>query len=94
MVLSSKGIRAKSRKKLTQEKHKRGISRFFREFYIGEKVIIDIDPAYYNGNPHHRFQGGIGEIVGRRGRAYIIRINDLGKEKTIISNSVHLKRQR
>jgi large subunit ribosomal protein L21e len=92
MVKSSKGIRAKSRKKLTQEKHRRGISRFFQELKIGEKVAIDIDPAYYNGNPHHRFQGRIAEVIGKRGRAYILKINDFGKEKIIISNPEHLKR--
>ena len=92
MVLSSKGIRAKSRKKLTAEKHRKGISRFFKEYKIGEKVIIDIDPAYYTGNPHHRFQGRTGEIIGKRGRAYLVKVNDFGKEKIIISNPVHLKK--
>ncbi|MEM5830796.1 MAG: 50S ribosomal protein L21e [Candidatus Aenigmatarchaeota archaeon] len=83
---------SKSRKKLKTEHHKKGISRFFREFKIGDKVIIDIDPSTQNGMPHHRFQGKIGSIIEKRGNAYLVKIKDKFKEKIIIALPQHLRR--
>lgn len=83
---------SKSRKKLKGEIYRKGISRFFREFKEGEKVLIDIDVSSQNNMPHHRFQGKIGEIVGKRGRAYLVKIKDKFKEKIIITMPQHLRK--
>ncbi|MEM5820552.1 MAG: 50S ribosomal protein L21e [Candidatus Aenigmatarchaeota archaeon] len=82
----------KSRKKLKIGHHRKGISRFFQEFKIGEKVIIDIDPSSQNGMPHHRFQGKIGSIIEKRGNAYLVKVKDKFKEKIIIALPQHLRR--
>lgn len=83
---------SKSRKKLKEEKHRKGISRFFKEFRIGERVIISIDSSSQDGAPHHRFQGKIGKIIGKKGRAYVVNVNDRFKEKTLIILPQHLRK--
>jgi len=93
MAFKTKGPRSRTRKKLKKEI--RGlppVNAFLKEFKIGEKVIIKIEPAVHRGMPFPRFHGRIGEIVGKRGRAYLLKIRDGGKEKLIISHPVHLKR--
>ncbi|MEM5828479.1 MAG: 50S ribosomal protein L21e [Candidatus Aenigmatarchaeota archaeon] len=83
---------SKSRQKLKLGYHKKGISLFFKEFSVGDKVIIDILPSSQEGMPHHRFQGKIGEIIGKRGRCYIVKVNDVFKEKTLIVAPQHLRK--
>jgi len=38
------------------------------DYKVGDKVIVDIDPAEHSTTPHRRFQGKIGVVteVGRR----------------------------
>jgi len=83
---------SKSRKKLKAGIHRKGISIFFQEFKIGDKVTIDILPSSQEGMPHHRFQGKIGEIIGKRGRCYLVKVEDKFKEKILIVAPQHLKR--
>ncbi len=91
----SKGFRSGTRHKLRKTPRERGkvpVTRFLQQFEIGEKVCIDIEPSVHKGMPHPRFQGRVGEVVGKRGRAYIVRIRDGDKKKLIIALPVHLKR--
>lgn len=84
-----KGV--KSKQKLKLDHHRRGISRFFKNFSIGDRVIVDIDPS--SGNmPHPRFQGYTGEILGKRGRAYLVKIKDKFNEKILILTPNHLRK--
>lgn len=62
-----------------------------QEFEEGEFVYIDIEPASQKGMPHLRFQGRGGKVLGKRGRAFLIKVRDGGKYKTIISAPEHLK---
>ena len=41
--------------------------------------------------PHPRFNGKIGEIIGRQGRAYVVQIRDGNKIKRLIVRSEHLR---
>ncbi len=93
MAFRSKGPRFRTRKKL--KKDFRGIppvNAFLKKFKVGDKVAIKIDSSVHSGMPFARFYGRIGEVVGQRGRAYLVRIKDGKKDKTIISHPVHLKR--
>jgi large subunit ribosomal protein L21e len=91
-VKSSKGFRKGTRRKLkktVREKFKP--EKYIREFSIKDKVVIDPEPSSQKGMPHPRFKGIVGEIVGKRGRAYIINIEDGEKKKQIIAKPEHIK---
>jgi len=93
MAFKTKGFRYRTRKKL--KKKVRGlppVNAFLKEFEVGEKVVIKIEPSVHKGMPLPRFHGRIGEVIGKRGRAYLVKIKDGGKEKVLISLPVHLKK--
>lgn len=83
---------SKSRQKLKVGYHRKGVSIFFQEFKVGDKVTIDILPSSHEGMPHHRFQGRIGEVIGKRGDCYLVKINDKFKEKILTVAPQHLRK--
>ncbi len=90
----SKGFRSGTRQILRKHPRYRGkipISRILYEYKIGEKVAIVIEPSFHKGMPHPRFHGKTGEIVEKRGRAYVVKIKDLNKVKYVIARPEHLK---
>ena len=94
MVQMSEGFRRKTRKKLSKHPRERGlypITRALREYKEGEYVHIVIDPSVHKGMPHPRFHGRTGIVVGKQGRAFIVRVRDGGKYKHIIAYPQHLK---
>ena len=95
MTRRSKGIRSKSRHVLQKKVRERGLSpitRALQEFKEGEKVNIVIDPSIHSGMPHHRFHGITGDVEGKRGNAYIVKIRDGNKSKRIIVKPEHLRK--
>jgi len=97
MVKASKGIRSRTRGMMSKSPRKRGmnsLARSFQKFEVGEKANIIIDPAMHKGQPHKRFHGQTGEVIGRRGAAYLLSVNEKGKMKTTICRPEHLKKAR
>lgn len=95
MIQRSKGIRSKSRKKLSKRPRERGISsitRALQQFEKGDSVDIVIDPSIHKGMPHIRFQGYTGKIEGKQGESYLVGINDGKKHKALIIRPEHLRR--
>ena len=93
---SSNGPLHGTRNKLKNKPRERCTSppqRSVEEYEAGEKVHLKIDPSVHKGRFHPRFDGQTGEIEGSQGRAYKVLITDGGKEKTLISNPAHLRRQ-
>ena len=82
---------SKARSKLKKPKRKEGITKYLRSFEIGEKVVIKIDSSSQN-YPHPRYHGVIGEVKGKRGKAYIVGIKVGNTSKQIISTPEHLKK--
>ncbi|MBI4116945.1 50S ribosomal protein L21e [Candidatus Pacearchaeota archaeon] len=64
-------------------------SRYFQKLEQGEKVAFARERAMPSDVPG-RFQGRTGEIEGKRGRFYIVKIKDSDKEKRFIIDPVHL----
>ncbi len=87
----SKGLRRDTRK-LLQSWGKLKVNDVIKEFDIGDKVAIVINPSYHKGMPFRRFHGKVAEVVGRRGRAYIVKFKDGDKEKMQIVMPAHLKK--
>ena len=90
MVRKSYGKMRGTRQKL-KRKSARRIADYMREYNLGDMVHIDF--ASMVGMPHPKFQGLTGEIIGKRGHAYMVRIRDMNKFKTILLKPQHLKPQ-
>ena len=91
----SKGPRRKTRRKLRKPIRERGkipLSRLLENYGIGDRVVIDINPTVHKGMPHGRFQGRVGVVVERRGRAYVVEIPQGRGVKRIIARPDHLRR--
>jgi large subunit ribosomal protein L21e len=97
MVKASKGIRSRTRNKMSKPPRKRGqnaITGCFQKYEVGDKADIVIDPAMHKGQPYKRFHGQTGEIIGRRGAAYILSVQEKGKLKTTIARPEHLRKSK
>jgi len=93
MVKSSKGFRSRSRGTFTKEVREKGlppVSRFYRAFEVGEKVIVRLEPSSARGQPHPRYQGRTCTVIGQVGRAYRLEFLDGGKRKELVSLPIHL----
>lgn len=91
------GMRKKSRGKLSRTVRARGKSsvvRAIQEFETGAMVHVIIDPSIHKGMPHPRFHGKTGEVVGTRGRAFVLKITDGDATKTLITLPEHLTAQK
>ena len=94
MVRRSRGIRAKSRhvmRKSVSEPSMPPVTKSLQKFADRQKVAITINPSIHGGIPHRKFQGLTGEIVGKQGEAYLLKIKTGRKEKEIIIRPEHLK---
>jgi large subunit ribosomal protein L21e len=93
MVKSSKGFRSRSRGTFTKDARERGlppVTRYLREFEIGDKVMVKIEPSDPHGQPHPRYQGRTCTVVARSGRSYRIEFLDGGKRKELVAAPIHL----
>jgi large subunit ribosomal protein L21e len=90
-------MRKKSRGKLSRTvraKGKSSVVRAIQEFDTGAMVHIIIDPSIHKGMPHPRFHGKTGEVVGTRGRAFVLKVTDGNASKTLITLPEHLTAQK
>ncbi len=95
MAKMSHGPRARSGMKLMKSVREKGmppITHFLREFNVGDRVVIDIDPSQHSGMPHHRFQGRVGSVIGKQGRSYLVELYEGKVKKIIVASPVHIKR--
>ena len=81
----------KKLRKKVREKGKLKLGRMFHKFKIGENVALVREVSKKSNFPR-RLQGKTGIIEEERGRAYIVKIQDMNKEKRFIINPIHLKK--
>jgi len=94
MARKSKGYRSRTRSllhKKPREKGKVGLSKLLQDYNPGDRVCIRIDPGIHKGMPHRRFQGRIGTIAEKRGRAYVVEILTGNEKRNIIARPEHLQ---
>jgi len=92
----SRGSRSRSRNKMTKVSRPGGynpITRKIQKFKKDDIVHIIIDSSIHRGQPHTRFHGKTAKIIGYRGNAYILSLNDGNKIKELIVKPEHLKSQ-
>lgn len=61
------------------------------EYKIGDPVLISLDTSTHKGQPHRRYHGKLGIVTEKRGRAYVLSVQDGGKTRKIIALPEHLK---
>ncbi len=92
---ASKGYRRRTRSVMRRRVRERGLSpitKIFQKFDVGQKASVNIDPSMHRGQPHIRFQGRTGTVVGMQGRSYLIDVMMGGKKKQIIVRPEHLRK--
>jgi len=67
------------------------LSEYFKELKDGDSVAI-IKDASHTSNFPDRIHGATGVIESKRGRAYVVKLNDFNKEKRFIIQAIHLKK--
>ncbi len=77
-------------RKKPREHGKLGLSRLMHEYNPGDKVVIKIDSSVHRGLPHHRYQGKVGVILAKRGRAYEVSVTQGDAVKELIVKPEHL----
>ncbi|MFP4111856.1 MAG: 50S ribosomal protein L21e [Candidatus Woesearchaeota archaeon] len=95
MVQRIGGSRRKSRsimKKPLKEKGKISITKYFKEFKDGDKVLLKAEPSVQKGLFHLRFHGKVGIVQNKKGTCYEVEIKDLNKKKTVIVHPSHLRK--
>ncbi|HJM13850.1 MAG TPA: 50S ribosomal protein L21 [Candidatus Nitrosopelagicus sp.] len=86
----SHGFKHKSRSVMTKDAP-RGVSFLLREYSVGDRALIIIDPTQHKALPHRRYHGKVG-IVTEVGRRTVILAVKLGnKTKTLITRLDHIK---
>jgi large subunit ribosomal protein L21e len=86
----SHGFMHKSRSVMTKDKV-RGVSFLLRNYNVGDKVLVIIDPSQHKALPHRRYHGKVGTVktVGRR--TVKLAVNLGKKSKTLITRLDHIK---
>ena len=79
------------KRKTVKEKGKLSLSKYFQEFKVGDKVAIIRDQALNPGFPE-RIQGRTGTVIGTRGKAHLIKLNEGNAVKVHIIRPLHLKK--
>ena len=91
MGTKTHGPRRYTREKFRGPK-KLTVNRLLGSFSTGDRVAVVISSNSERGQPFRRFQGLTGQVIGKRGRSFIVELRDRGKLKKIISGPEHLKR--
>jgi len=79
------------KRKSNRARGKISLSRYFQKLEKGDRVSIAKEQSMASSFPE-RFQGRIGIIEGKRGKAYLVSINDQDKRKTFLIEPIHLKK--
>lgn len=79
-------------KKHVRERGKISISRYFANFSVGDKVLLDAEPSLQKNLYHQRFHGKQGVVSAKRGSCYTVTVKDGGKQKLLIVHPIHLRK--
>jgi len=80
-----------ARSKKPREKGKVKLSRMFQEIKPGDKVCVDIELSE-KANFLGKLQGRTGIVEGKRGKYWMVKIKEIGREKRFIILPIHLKK--
>ena len=89
MVQKSHGKMHRTRNRIGKINRK-SITSYVNSFKIGDKVIIEFDAT--SKFPHPVFNGNVGVIVSKKGRAYEIKVKNMKNEKVISIKPEHIRK--
>jgi ribosomal protein L21E/DNA-directed RNA polymerase subunit F len=69
----------------------KGLSYLLIDYKVGDKVIIDVDPAEHSTTPHRRFQGRRGVVIGVYRRILKVAVMIGDKQKILQTKLNHIK---
>lgn len=84
----ARGKRAKTR--YTRTLPKVTVNKQLQDIEIGQKVEIAIDYSVHSAMPARRYRGKSGIITAKRGRKFVIDVNQGNLPKLIIAGPEHL----
>ncbi|HYD02885.1 MAG TPA: 50S ribosomal protein L21e [Alphaproteobacteria bacterium] len=93
MTTRMDGFRKRTRGKFRKDQGLKGkisIRKFLQSFAVGDKVYLSVEPAYQKGMYRPKFMSMSATVLNKKGTCYEVRINDQGKDKTLIVHPVHL----
>jgi len=79
------------KKKTVRTRGKLQLSKYFQEFKHGDSVAVVREPSVTASFPV-RLQGRTGVVEYKRGRAYMVKVKDMEKEKQFLIKPIHLKK--
>ena len=79
------------KRKQLRTRGKLKLSNYFQEFKEGDRVAV-IRELSVNPKFPMQIQGRSGEIKSKRGNSYMVKLNDLNKEKHYLIHPVHLRK--
>jgi large subunit ribosomal protein L21e len=94
MPIRSKGLRSKTRHKLLKDPRNRGVlppNRILRQYEVGSRVAIKLEPSQHKGMAHSRFHGLVGVVTGKQGDAFVLDVMHGNKQKVLVVRAEHLK---
>lgn len=80
-----------SKRKPVRTRGKLSLSKYFQELKEGDKVAFVVE-ASVKCNVPKRMQGNTGEVIGKRGKSYIVKMKDRAMEKKYLIDPIHLKK--
>ena len=86
----SHGFKHKSRSVMTKDAP-RGVSFLLREYSVGDRALIIIDPTQDKALPHRRYHGKVGTVTEVGRRTVILAVKLGNKTKTLITRLDHIK---
>ena len=86
------GKRGKTRSKFKKTSKKISVNDIMQDFNDGDKVQVVIDSSYHPGLPDKGFHGLTGNISGKRGKSFEVKLNKGNKEMMVVTTAVHLKK--
>jgi ribosomal protein L21E len=89
MVKRSKGTLSGRTRKL-RGKGRVTVAQAVSTFNVGDKVVIT-PKAQRSGLPHMRYANRHGTVVEKRGKGYVVEVNDMNTTKKIVVGTVHLQ---
>ena len=86
----SHGFKHKSRSVMTKDAP-RGVSFLLREYSVGDRALVIIDPTQHKALPHRRYHGKVGTVTEVGRRTVILAVKLGNKTKTLITRLDHIK---
>ena len=86
----SHGFKHKSRSVMTKDSP-RGVSFMLREYSVGDRALVIIDPRQHKGLPHRRYHGKVGTVKEGGSSSIILHVKLGEKTKTLITRFDHIK---